>query len=780
MSLQSTTFRTGGSRVVLGELHLLVGGEHEATVVLDRKGEQPQQQRRYRPSLLPRRGRTPLGRERDLRAITAAITTGGPVQLYGPQGIGKSTLLRFLAHSFADSGQDVVYLDAGDRDVDDVLQDLFEACYDSSEYLPARAELSRLMAGVSVRVFLDDLDCSAKELQELGKAAPDADLVFTSTSQGPHGARSAFELAGLPREVAFELLTQELGRPLRADEGAAAERLWQASGGRPLQLLRAAAAARTAVGGVVRLPDAQASDALMPALLSELGPSERAVLALFATFPDARVAAPLLADLSGEADAAALSQRLATLGLLVDTPGGYRLAAGVVEHLPDEARLGPAAIERAAILMTAWVAASPPAVVGAHTTLLTALVNAASQAHPGIAVQLARAAAPMVARSVRPGGWQRVLDAGLAVARKAHDRAAQAYFQHETGIRALGLGKPAAAAAAFTAAAALWHQLGDATGTSITLDAQALAEPSGASVTRADISADPPGTPATDPGTAVVGPGTAAVGPGGVGAGAGAGAVATGAGTFMTATVAKIAAVCVIVPSAAYGVNEYVAPCLLTNATNSPATVLAEAVNTLDNTTVRFSGNLGTIQMQGVSDPHHQAMQATMSVGGEQLEMRAIGNDLYLTGISGGAGAQWYHFALDQLGVGNPYASASKPASSAAFLNAVADGDGSATCTYRGQVDLALLAEQDPEQRDQAQAYIAELGPGALQVPFEAELDNHERLTSVTTTLPFSESGGEDLQVTGKYWDYGTDAQIEAPSGNVVEAPPEAYLLPGS
>ena len=62
----------------------------------------------------------------------AASGPRSPVQFYGPPGIGKSTLLCYLAHHpFADTFTDgVVHLLARGRGVIDLLQDIFAAFYD--------------------------------------------------------------------------------------------------------------------------------------------------------------------------------------------------------------------------------------------------------------------------------------------------------------------------------------------------------------------------------------------------------------------------------------------------------------------------------------------------------------------------------------------------------------------------------------------------------------------------------------------------------------------------
>src|SRR5262249_9503956 len=150
---------------------------------------------------LPRRGREPLGRDTELAALADAVAAGGPVQVWGPEGVGKSALLRHAVRRL-EAGQDgVVFLSASGRDSDDVAQDLFEACYDTSGYAPTRGDLQRMMTGVRVLVVIDDADLPAERLAELADAAPDAVFVFASVDRSLSGEGTAMPLGGLGREA---------------------------------------------------------------------------------------------------------------------------------------------------------------------------------------------------------------------------------------------------------------------------------------------------------------------------------------------------------------------------------------------------------------------------------------------------------------------------------------------------------------------------------------------------------------------------------------------------
>jgi hypothetical protein len=488
------------NQLIVGSRHVSIGEEQGSAVTA--ANEPPPPRPRDRLPSIPPPGEPPIGREPELADLPMMITPGEPVQICGPDGIGKTTLLRQLAHDLAAEGKPVIYLHGAGRELDDILQDIFEACYESSGYAPSRIRLRGLLADVSATVLVDDLQCPAGQLREFFEPGPGIALVFTATAR-QDAVTQAIELDGLNQAAASSLLARDLGRQLRNDELPVAALLWQTTHGVPAELIRAAAAAVTQDGSLTSLP---ASGPLAPLLYSRLSDTERSVLAIFAAFPTAQITPDLLTHATTLPDAHQTSDHLAQLGFLTaeEPPGGehrYRLAAGIDGQLPQHAALTAAGVEDLAQRMTAW-ASSPQgrASVGAHIDLLSALCHTAAATQPALASQLARAAAPAAARSLRWGGWRRLLKAGLSAAEQAGDKQAMAYFQHELGISLLAVAAPGAAAA-LAAAAALWAELGNTAGAAITMHAQtALASPTAVPVpAAAQGTAIPAATPAAAP-----------------------------------------------------------------------------------------------------------------------------------------------------------------------------------------------------------------------------------------------------------------------------------------
>ncbi|MET9258915.1 ATP-binding protein [Amycolatopsis sp. NPDC004079] len=448
-------------QLVIGDHNITVYAEQSVVTIVP-PGEHPRPLRRSSARLLPRRASPPVGREQDVAAVRAAVAEHSLVQLHGASGAGKSTLLRYAAGVLAEDHSDVVFLPARGRDVADLAQEVFEACFEAPGYRPSPAELRRLMADVPLLVLVDDLDWSADERAVLLDGAPEATVVCTATERSVWSDGAALPVSGLTEESARTLLATALGRPLRDEEQAIAAELWRASDGLPLLLLRAAGAA--GAHGEGTLPRAASLGELLPRVLSGLSGLARETLTLL-NLPGKPVLSPVVLPwLVG--DAAALPAALAELtahGLALEDGCGYRLAPADV--LPPDLAVSPDTAERLAAGLLSWVASPqlPPQLVAEHAELITAVIDATVAAGAARAgARLAKAAAPFAACSLRLGAWERILGRGKIAAERAGDRSILAYLTHEDGIRSLVTGKRLAAAAAIGAAVAVWHELGQA------------------------------------------------------------------------------------------------------------------------------------------------------------------------------------------------------------------------------------------------------------------------------------------------------------------------------
>lgn len=502
-------FVTGDNNDVLS---IVVNATHSAVTVVgpDRR---PRPVRRERIQRLPRRAsRPPLGRDTELASLVRSITGDEPAGVYGPVGIGKSALIRQAVFEIGHH-DGVVFLDGRGKDVDDLTQSVFEACYDAPGYRPAAGELHRLLAGLRLCVVIDDLDLAAADLTRLQDTMPSGTVAFSSRERLLWGEGKAIALAGLAPSAGLQLLARVLERPLFPAETDTAASLWQASEGSPAALIRAAALARPGADGTVLLPTPAEVPGLLRGAVARLGGVSRQVMALLATVPDAQTSVEVLTQLVPGATTTAVEEavgRLARLGVLNRTGPHVRLAGALDGTPPEDLVLGPQQLAQAMTRLTTWASdrRTQPMALADHSLLVAGLADAADRAgRPDLGVALTRAAAPGLACSLRWGAWGRILTRGLASARQAGDEGAQAYFTYESGVRSWLTGKRVAAAAAFGAAAAAWYALGDPAGAALAEGAQALTAP-------APVPAPLPGsgpTPGTSPDTAA-GTGTGADG----------------------------------------------------------------------------------------------------------------------------------------------------------------------------------------------------------------------------------------------------------------------------
>src|SRR5215831_2815437 len=126
---------------------------------------------RARPSPVMLRPRLPRGlvdRRTEMAAALSALDAGLPVEVSGAPGAGKTALLRHLAHhpraaSFADG---VVYLSARHAASLDLLQDLFEAFYESDTICkPTDAEIHRALQDKHALILLDEVGLPQDEVE---------------------------------------------------------------------------------------------------------------------------------------------------------------------------------------------------------------------------------------------------------------------------------------------------------------------------------------------------------------------------------------------------------------------------------------------------------------------------------------------------------------------------------------------------------------------------------------------------------------------------------------
>ncbi|PSL56224.1 sigma-70-like protein [Saccharothrix carnea] len=397
MDDRSTTVSVGGSLsgvVVIGDHNVVC--DHAGTTVSPTTPPAP---RRTTPprSLLWGQREAPVGRDAELRAVHAELDARRHVQLHGPAGYGKSLLLRHISRQRA-ARDHVICLSESGKHVDDLLQDLFEACYEAAEdYRPTPARLRRFLEPIRAVLVLDHLSDRPEDIERVLDAASGCTVLSAVRERTLWSAGRAVALGDLSPEASLALVHRVLGRPPTAAE----LRQVRAARGSPPALLRLAA---------TTTDERHRRVIRVLALLGGVGCSV-ALLALLAGIASAE-AAPVLADLE-------------RVGLVTVDGGGVHLATPAAEV---------ASASSAATTLADWLWSGPARseVVEAAPVIVAVLTAAGPTAE---ALELARVAAPALLRSLRLGAWGEVLVLGAEAARVLGESRELAYFERELQVR---------------------------------------------------------------------------------------------------------------------------------------------------------------------------------------------------------------------------------------------------------------------------------------------------------------------------------------------------------
>ncbi|WP_405907352.1 hypothetical protein OG742_19980 [Streptomyces sp. NBC_00828] len=442
-----------GGQVVVGEHNVVINAQYGAQVSYRAEGS-PRVRPRQHPHgpAIYRRTAALIGRDSELAAIGAWLARGKPVQVFGPPGIGKSALLRRFAADQATHGHPLVHLTATGMPIEDLLQEIFQACYetengrDLDSYKPEPATLRRLLGSLQVMLVIDDLQVSPEDMAVLVNTMRGCDLLTASVEWTAGVDNRPMRLEGLPEDAAFALLVRELGRALYGYELDAARRLIATVQGHPQTVVQTAAAMNAASRGNAAshapwLHEALQIDETALAVGAAARLSERAagLLRLLCALDPLPVSPTLLYVLGERLDGPALAE-LTTVRLIEEDGNGFRSCgrfaalvaqqAGVVR---DAAHLAPSLLQ--------WLRTrATRREVGAEAAVIGRILAAAAWHGDHVVVRdLARAAAPLLALSLHWGMWARVLESGRVAAHTLGAGADEAYFVHEAQMRRIAL-----------------------------------------------------------------------------------------------------------------------------------------------------------------------------------------------------------------------------------------------------------------------------------------------------------------------------------------------------
>ncbi len=465
-------------QVAIGNNILQIGSIHGGVVNI----AMPEQQLRPRPRpspvfLRPRPFPDLLDRETEVGAVTAAFQSATPVEVHGQAGVGKTALLRHLARhpavtSFPDG---VVYLSARRQPVEDLLQSLFDAFYETDiPFKPTDAEVRHALQGKRALILLDDVDLARDEVETLMDVAPACAFLLASPERCLWGEGRVLGLRGLPPSERLALVERELGRPVTPPEHAAAQALCTALDGHPLHILQAAAMAREEhlplAEVACRVQTPSPAEALAAQVLDTLPEPEGQVLAILAALGGAPLPADHLAALAGLPNVAPVLETLQRRGLVQAHSPCYSLAGTLGQAVQQTSDLTPWA-ERALAYFTTWAERqrnAPGRLLEEADPILRTLEWAIGAGRWVDVMRLGRAVEGGLALGGRWSAWAQVLQWLLQAAQALGNQPAEAWALHQLGTRALCLGDGAAARTSLAKALRLRQALGDRIGAAVT------------------------------------------------------------------------------------------------------------------------------------------------------------------------------------------------------------------------------------------------------------------------------------------------------------------------
>jgi nucleoside-triphosphatase THEP1 len=246
-----------------------------------------------------------LDRTEESAAAIRALENLQSVELFGEVGIGKTVVLRHLAHTinsklFQDG---IIYREIPDDLPGDILQMLWGDFFQCDvPFRPTDSQLRNDLQGKKALVILDAAELTRTEAERVMNVAAACTFLLGSAERHLWGSETrATQLAGLPVGDVKTLVERELGRPLTSDEALAVEPITVAFKGNPLRILQEVAMAQSNDRSLTSVAQDLRSDGspekLTGHITASLSSAQRRILSALAIFNGAPVQAATLSEL---------------------------------------------------------------------------------------------------------------------------------------------------------------------------------------------------------------------------------------------------------------------------------------------------------------------------------------------------------------------------------------------------------------------------------------------------------------------------------------------------
>ena len=408
-----------------------------------------------------------VGRDEEL-ALAGSASPGSPVELYGGDGIGKTTVLKLVAEDPSPPSEGVAFESIRRRSLDEVQAKLYSVFWECEvPFLPGPAEIGEYLADRNALLLLDDCELDRDDLEALLDGAPRSTFVIGSETRNLWSQGTARRLTGLKPAAGVALLERELGRAIEPGQREDAEAVVERLEGRPQSLVETAALVLDGRAGLAEL--ARDAPAMARRIDAEtLTASQQRILAVLGAIDGAALGVEHVADLADAPDAERELADLERRGWVKGQSPRYRLIRPLPSGLapPAPAEIADPLLDNLGV----WARerATPTTIADEAEAIEAALALGAASGRWRAALSLAVAAG---SRLPLAGAWtasRRVLSAGLAAARALRSESAEAYFLHQLGSLALLLGESEDALSQLNQALQIRERLGDLEGAELT------------------------------------------------------------------------------------------------------------------------------------------------------------------------------------------------------------------------------------------------------------------------------------------------------------------------
>ena len=460
---------------------LLIGSVHGALLNSRADSESVVELRQTPIVQIPRAFAGLVGRQIEIELAISALQAKQTVEIYGQSGLGKSVLLRHLAHSpqVTTSHPDGIVDLSGVGSVGDRLQTLFDTFYLSHPDIKlSDRDIRQALRSRQVLILIDDDGLTATEIQHMVATLPDSTFLMASRDRRFWGDGRSIRLEGLPLSESVTLIERELGRfasrrvepSLNLPQKKTIESLWNLLQGNPQRLLQVAALAREDKLSLETVLSQLQSDELEQSLtrliLAALPKPQRWIMAVLVAMGGTGLLPEQIAVITGPPNPLPSLQALVQRHLLQIEGHYYCLSSSLVEVLQEVSNSTPW-MEKVLAYLLPWAEdhqRSPKTLLAAKALILHTIEWTVSQARWVETLRLVRSLEGALALDKQWETWRRVLNWGLQSAWALEDSTSEAWGLHQLGTLALCQEEVTTAYDALTEAISLRSLLNDPIG----------------------------------------------------------------------------------------------------------------------------------------------------------------------------------------------------------------------------------------------------------------------------------------------------------------------------